>query len=360
MKFKVGISGAERGKHFYDILSQNSNVEVISVMDPNQDALNNFQMNCSVAYAVTDYEELLNTGIDIVVISSPMQFHASQSIQALDKGIHVLSEVTAAVTLDECRELLVATKRSSAKYMLAENYCYIPENICIKNMVREGLFGEIYYGEGEYLHNVHDLHYDQYGNETWRKKMQVNRPGITYGTHSLGPVLQWFDEKIENIICLGSGESHYKGYLYDDTSTMLCKTKSGSLIRIRLDLLSKRPHHMRYYSLQGTKGVYEAPRSEADYHRVWLENYTDGKEEWQPLSDFFEEYLPFNTDEIPKSPHWGADYLMIQDFIRSIVEGESVSVDIYQALNMTIPGILSEESILNNGKLVSFPDIKKW
>ena len=33
-------------------------------------------------------------------------------------------------------------------YMMAENYCYIPENQIIENMVRQGLFGEVYFGEG--------------------------------------------------------------------------------------------------------------------------------------------------------------------------------------------------------------------
>lgn len=360
MTLRVGITGGKRGKRFYDEFSKSDEVKVVSVMDTDPSILEKFQKERSVEHAVTDYEALLDTGIDIVVIASPMQFHAQQAIQALDKDIHVLSEVTAAVTLDECRELLAAVKRSNAKYMMAENYCYIPENICINNMVKAGLFGDIYYGEGEYLHDVHDLHHDQYGNETWRKKMQVGRPGITYGTHSLGPVLQWFNEDIENIICLGSGKSRYQGYTYDDTSTMLCKTSSGALIRIRLDLLSKRPHHMRYYSLQGTKGAYEAYRSEADFHRVWLEDYASDGQEWQPLSDFFEEYLPFDIGELPDNEHWGGDYLMVQDFIQSIVEDKPVAIDIYRALGMTIPGILSEESISNNGKTVALPDIKSW
>ncbi|TFJ92094.1 Gfo/Idh/MocA family protein [Lentibacillus salicampi] len=362
MTLRVGITGAERGKRFYDEFSKSDEVKVVGVMDTDESVLETFQKERSVDYAVTDYEALLDTGIDIVAIAAPMQFHVQQAVQALDRDIHVLSEVTAALTLDECRKLLSAVKRSNAQYMMGENYCYIPENICIYNMVQAGLFGDIYYGEGEYLHDVHDLHHDQYGNETWRKKMQVGRPGITYGTHSLGPVLGWFDENIDNILCLGSGESRYKGYKHDDTSTMLCKMSSGALIRIRQDLLSRRPHHMRYYSLQGTKGVYEAYRSNHDIHRVWLEDYAPNSQTWQPLSDFFSKYLPFDINELSKEDdsHWGGDYLMIQDFIRSIVEGKPVTIDVYRALGMTIPGILSEESISNGGKTVSMPDIKDW
>jgi predicted dehydrogenase len=43
--------------------------------------------------------------IDAVVIGTPMHLHASQSIEALKRNIHVLSEVTAGVSIDECKAL---------------------------------------------------------------------------------------------------------------------------------------------------------------------------------------------------------------------------------------------------------------
>jgi predicted dehydrogenase len=62
--------------------------------------------------------------LDAVLISSPMEFHAAQSIIALGRGLHVLCEVTAAVSIAECHALVEAAERSSARYMMAENYYY--------------------------------------------------------------------------------------------------------------------------------------------------------------------------------------------------------------------------------------------
>lgn len=364
MKLKVGIAGANRGKQFYKELNRYDNVEVIAVMDPDEQSLDTFKKKCEVQYAFTDYEDLLDSGINVVVIASPMQYHTRQAIQALKRDIHVLCEVTAATTLKECKELFKAVKKSKATYMMAENYCYIPENICVGNMVKAGLFGDIYYAEGEYLHNVRNLHYDAQGNETWRKQLQVGRAGVTYGTHSLGPVLQWFDEPIVNIHCIGSGPSNYSGYIHDDTSLMLCRTKSEKLIRIRLDMMSSRPHHMKYYTLQGTKGVYEAPRSEKDVHRVWLKDYAKDSESWMPLTEFFPKFLPPDAIHLPverrNGNHWGGDYLMIKDYVQSISENKPVPIDIYRALELTIPCILSEKSVLSKGNQVEIPDIHKW
>lgn len=364
MKLKVGIAGAGRGKQFYHEFNRRKNIEVIAVMDPSERAIKKFNKKCKVRHSFNQYEQLLNCGIDIVVIASPMQYHAEQAILALKQDIHVLCEVTAAMTLAECRALFKAVRNSKATYMLAENYCYIPENICISNMVDKGVFGDIYYAEGEYLHCVHDLHYDEHGNETWRKKWQVGRPGVTYGTHSLGPILQWFKERIVSIHCIGSGPSRYPGYTNDDTSTLICKTESGAMIRIRLDMVSLRPHNMKYYTLQGSKGCYEAPRSKNDGHRVWLKDYAKNSEAWAPLSKFYKEFLPKPFYDLPVKPsdknHWGGDYLMVQDFIDSIMENRPSPIDIFSALEMTIPCILSEKSIVLNGNGIEIPKVRTW
>ena len=54
--------------------------------------------------------------------------------------------------------LLAAARASNASYMIAENYCYSRENLIISAMARHGVFGEMYFGEAEY---VHEMKHDQ-------------------------------------------------------------------------------------------------------------------------------------------------------------------------------------------------------
>ena len=129
-------------------------------------------------------------------------------------------------------------------------------------MVRQGLFGTPYYAEGEYLHELKEL------NEItkWRRKWQTGINGITYGTHSLGPILQWMPgDRVARVCCAGRGH-HYsdpRGDIYEneDSCVMLCKMRSGGLVKIRVDMLSDRPHAMTNYQLQGTDGCYESSRA---------------------------------------------------------------------------------------------------
>ena len=58
-----------------------------------------------VAKRYTNYDAMLSSGVDVVVVSTPMNLHAPMAVAALDRDIHVLSEVTAATDLRQCCDL---------------------------------------------------------------------------------------------------------------------------------------------------------------------------------------------------------------------------------------------------------------
>jgi predicted dehydrogenase len=309
--------------------------------------------------------------VDAVVIGTPMHFHAPQAIAALQRDIHVLSEVTAAVSLDECMALVAAAERSKAVYMMAENCTYIRPNVLVKELVRRGRFGEVYYAEGEYLHELKEL------NEItpWRRRWQTGIDGVTYGTHSLGPVLQWMSadprmpaDRVVRVCCAGSGH-HYldpRGDPYEnqDSCVMLAKTDRGALIKIRVDMLSDRPHAMTNYCLQGTTGCYESARSRGERHRIWLAELCADANAWMDLADLEGEYLPEMWRDPPEAAlragHGGGDYFQVLDFVRSIVDGEPCPIGIHEAMDMTLPGLISQASIDASGAWMEVPDSRVW
>jgi predicted dehydrogenase len=318
------------------------------------------------AETYADYGEMLaRSELDAVVIGTPMQYHAPQAIAALDQDIHVLSEVTATVSIEECRALVAAAARSRATYMMAENYTYIKSNVLVKELARQGLFGEVYYAEGEYLHELKEL------NEVtrWRRRWQTGIDGITYGTHSLGPILQWMpSDRVVRVCCEGSGH-HYvdpRGDHYEnqDSCVMLAKTARGALIKVRVDMLSERPHAMTNYALQGTKGCYESARSHGQRHRIWLADLCEDKNTWTDLADLEEAYLPEMWRNPPEAAlragHGGGDYFEVLDFVRSVVDGVPCPIGIHEAMDMSLPGLVSQASIADGGRWLEVPDSRLW
>ena len=362
-KFRVCLSGARRSGAFMNALNAVQETEFIACCDPNENNLKNFTDQWGVN-GYQNFEQMLESEKpDIVVVASPMHFHVPQALMALDAGAHVMSEVPAAVSLDECWQLLAKVKETGLKYMMAENYCYMRHTVLVKSMVEAGLFGDVYYAEGAYIHEIRNMHYHEDGTPTWRFTWQVGRNGCTYPTHSLGPALQWLKEPVKTVSCIGTGVRSVPQYVNEDTTIMLCKTASDKLANIRLDMVSRRPHVMDYYSVQGLKGCFEAARAHGEQHRVWLEDYAPDANTWQPLSDFEDEFMPEiwrNPPEEAKSAgHGGGDYFVIREFVDSILNDTKPPIDVYDALDFTAPGLVSEMSINQGGVPLPVPDFRK-
>lgn len=316
------------------------------------------------ARAFYDYGQMLESGIDAVVIATPLPLHADQAVAALQHGVHVLSEVTACHDLASAERLAQAACASTAVYMLSENYRYFDQVELLRRMAVDGRFGDIYYAEGEYLHELSVLHHYPDGSPTWRYYWQVGVNGSTYPTHSLGPCLQWVKERPTCISCIGTGRWTDPEHAMEDTVLLLCKTASGKLMRVRVDMLSKRPHAMTNYTLQGTRGAYESPRRHGEGHWVWVEGYSRDASQWQPLEDFEAEYLPEMwrnpPPEAASAGHGGGDYFEVMDFVDAMKGLRPPPTGIHEAMDMTLPGLVSQQSIAMGGAWLPVPDTRGW
>ena len=366
-RLNIGIVGAAgRGASFRSAFGAQEVAKIHAVCDVREDELEGAAERLGAEEKYTDYEQMLEQSeLDAVVIGTPMPFHAPQAIAVLSQNIHVLSEVTAAVSLEEAQKLVHTATSSNAIYMMAENYTYTKSNVLVRELVRQGLFGEVYYGDGEYVHELKDL------NEItkWRRKWQTGIDGVTYCTHSLGPILQWMpNDRVARVCCEGSGH-HYldpRGDAYEnqDSCVMMCKMVSGGLVKIRVDMLSERPHSMTNYQLQGTKGCYESARSRGEKHRIWLADISEDRHTWMDLMDLEAEYMPELWRNPPeaalKAGHGGGDFFEVLDFVKSVTGEQACPIGIHEAMDMTLPGLVSQQSILQDGVWLDVPDSRTW
>lgn len=351
--------GAPRGRSFLaGLAAYEDDVEVVAVYEPDRDGRQQFVSTTGVA-ATDTYERMLEA-VDAVIVASPQHHHVPQAVAALERGIHVLSEVPAAVSLEQASALLAAVRSSRAQYMLAENYCYSKAALTITELTRRGLFGDLYFGEGEYLHEMKAYHRDAAGNPTWRYYWQVGRAGVTYPTHSIGPLLRWFEDRIVAVSCVGTGRHTDPEHELDDTVMLLARTSRGALLKIRLDLLSNRPHLMDYYSLQGTAGAYEAARFPGSLGQIYLSGRSPSGR-WEPLEAYIDEFLPSRYRQIAEGAgHGGSDTWPVREFLDAIREERRPEVDVYTALDMTLPGLVSEASFHEHGAWKAVPDPRLW
>ncbi|MGH2353177.1 MAG: Gfo/Idh/MocA family protein [Chloroflexota bacterium] len=390
----VGLVGKRAGA-FVAGLQTLPDVRIVGICEPSEAARARLAERAGVPEAgqFTDYDALLEAARpEVVILGTPMHLHVPQAVQALERGMHVLSEVTAAVDLDQCHALVrgvrQAARTSGAQYMMAENYCYRKDVVLVRALARKGLFGELYFAEGEYIHDVKRLHHFPDGSPTWRATWQVGKRGCTYGTHSLGPALEFFgpEARVVTVSCVGTGVHSDPEHPHDDTCLMLCQLDTGTagrgqagtagqgqiggLIKVRLDMMSNRPHTAAYYSLQGTTGCYEGARGFGDAPKIWLDGHDSGQaasptrsaREWRSLWDY-EEHLPElwrNPSEAAlRAGHGGGDYFIAREFIQAIRSGQPPPIDVYRAMDYTVPGLISEQSIAAGGAPLPVPDFRQ-
>jgi hypothetical protein len=145
---------------------------------------------------------------------------------------------------------------------------------------------------------------------------------------------------------------------------MLAQTGGGGLIKIRLDMVSTRPSVTTTYQLQGTEGCFESARRADEQDRIWLSSIHEGPETWGFLKDLESQYLPTRWREmfnaVGEAGHGGTDSLMSLAFLDAVLNDEPPPIDIDRAMDMSLPCLISQTSMEQQGSWLDVPDSRNW
>jgi predicted dehydrogenase len=394
-RIKLAVVGGHRGASFAQALEALSEqAELTAICDLAEDVRLKWKERYPHIQTFASYDELLERGdCTAVFICTPLQLHAAQAVQALEAGKDVLSEVVAATTLDDCWRLVETVEKTGRTYMLAENYCYMRANMMVLNMVEQGVFGETTYAEGAYIHDCRALLLNEQNEFTWRARLRLSMNGNTYPTHSLGPVAQWLrvnraggdrldttatwmspSRAVAGYIRERLGESHAAArdeyWTLGDSATTVIQTEKGSVIVLRVDWASPRPHNMTHYALQGTRAAYISARRhhEREDDLIWIDGMSPGSSptgdaQWEPLWKYADQYEhPYWRAwrvEAERAGHGGGDFFILRDFFTAVQSGSQPPIDVYDAVTWSSIVPLSAESVARGGTPVEVPRFRR-
>ncbi|HQG45130.1 MAG TPA: Gfo/Idh/MocA family oxidoreductase, partial [bacterium] len=128
--------------------------------------------------------------LDLVFTATPWEWHVPVCLHAMKNGKHAATEVPAAVTVEECWQLVEAAEKYRKHCVMMENCCYDREELLILNLVRKGMLGELINAEAGYLHDLRGVKFGNENEAVWRLPHSIRRNGNLYPTHGLGPVAQ--------------------------------------------------------------------------------------------------------------------------------------------------------------------------
>ena len=64
-------------------------------------------------------------------------------------------------------------------------------------------------------------------------------------------------------------------------------------------------------------------------------------------------------EEALRAGHGGGDYFEIREFADAIINNTKPPIDVYESLDMTVPGLVSEASINQGGIPLPVPDFRE-
>lgn len=90
------------------------------------------------------FEELLQIpNVDAISIVTPPYQHCDMTLQAFEAGKHVLCEKPMAISLEEARRMLEASRKSGLVGMIDHEFRYVPARAYVKDLIGQGWLGEI-------------------------------------------------------------------------------------------------------------------------------------------------------------------------------------------------------------------------
>lgn len=118
--------------------------EVVAVADPAADAVAQAVLAAPAAARVTTLDELLEVGVDGVVIATPSALHAEQAIAALGRGVAVFCQKPLGRTAAEVQGVVAAARAADRLLGVDLSYRHTAGMQAIRELIRGGELGEVY------------------------------------------------------------------------------------------------------------------------------------------------------------------------------------------------------------------------
>ncbi|MGQ9731565.1 MAG: Gfo/Idh/MocA family protein [Candidatus Zipacnadales bacterium] len=354
----MGIVGGGFGAAFQWHLHPNCIVRGVAEIRPERREQLQKRFGCEKAYE--SLEELLaDDQIDAVAIFTGVPDHARHSIAVMEAGKHCICAVPVAMTVEDCAAVIKAKERNAVCYMMAETSYYRWETMLMRELYDSGEFGEVLYSEVEYYHPVYHEHperralwWDPEGHPTWR----YGFPPLLYPTHSTGFLVGVTRERLTTAAALGWGPADDPvlgpaANVYANPFSLgaaLMTTDRGHICRCNV-MFGIHAHGERAQWFSERAAAY-MPGSGGQPFVVKREGQPDINE------------LPDYWARLPKAlrepgGHGNSHPFLTHEFISALIEGREPAVNIYEAVAMTVPGIVAHASALQGGQQLAVPQL---
>jgi predicted dehydrogenase len=297
-----------------------------------------------------------------------------------------------AIAETEIREIVELVRETGLTYMMGETSYYNPATVYARDRLAAGDFGQVFYSEGDYVHDMDLGFYDAYrfsGGDNW--KATASYPPMLYPTHAIGGVLGALPTHAVSVSCIGVRDQRDDGVFDREVSmfgndfsnaTAMFELADGGVMRTNEMRRVGYPSHIkesrfRFFgteasleqlatvSLWQTKeGVEDVTSQLATSASMSLDDPSLAGVSPALRDSFVSGHAAVHDrSRLPRvfdgqhTGHEGSHHFLVDDFARAVVDGTLPPVNAWLAARFTMPGIIAHQSALQGGERLVVPDL---
>ncbi|RME27961.1 MAG: gfo/Idh/MocA family oxidoreductase [Deltaproteobacteria bacterium] len=154
--------------------------EVVAHCSPSEGSRRLFSERWKIPETYPDHRQMLaSSELDAVVVATRNHLHAPIALDAISAGKNVILEKPLCLTLAEADEIIDAARQQGVLVCYAEELCFVPKYVRVKELVDKGAIGSVY------RVNQVEKHEGPYSPWFWKVKEAGGGILMDMGCHSI-------------------------------------------------------------------------------------------------------------------------------------------------------------------------------
>lgn len=221
MSPRVAIAGyGLAGRFFHAPFLKAAGFEVVGALTTKPQRKADAILDFPKIKVVEKIDELITLDLDLLVVASTNNVHASQAIAGLNAGIPVVVDKPMGLTLKQTEEIITISQQKQVPVTTYFNRKFDSDSLTIKKVIKEGILGNIFRLDSRFERFRPNLN-----TESWRENQSYVEGGgnlLDLQPHLLSTALDWFGPAS----LVASSVRSIRGAA-DDDSTLILKHSSG-------------------------------------------------------------------------------------------------------------------------------------
>ncbi|MBN1875796.1 MAG: Gfo/Idh/MocA family oxidoreductase [Anaerolineae bacterium] len=262
----------------------------------------------------TTHTELLDSGlVDAVIIATPHYFHPPIAVDAMERGIHVISEKPMAVQVSEAEKMIKTAEKTGVVFSVMFQERTRPVHQAAKKLVEEGRLGPLYRAQ---LVDAHFRSQAYYNSAGWRATWKGEGGGVLLNQAPHGmDLFTWLAGMPSKVIAQVNTRQHI--IEVEDEASALLEYENGA-IGYMLESVNESPTGLRI-ELCGEKG-----KLVLDHRGLHFWEVVPGVRATSDGTDQMWGHPEVNEVEVPLEERETGHAVIVRNVARAILYGEAL------------------------------------